>query len=217
MPAQEVHLLTGDSNAGKTRWLIGALLEWEQGLPILGCKSNPVPWAYASPDRTGRSFERTLNGMGLSLTQVPFIEAFGAHSKRMEQIVQVAAEHKVELLVIEGFQKFVEPPGQGRQVQEFLEYLSKKTERSREFPNGLTFLGVAESPKMKPKERYEDPRQRVSGAAAWAYYSETVFVMERKNPKDNRDPERILHVSPKQGVNLALEGGFDVQGRLRFP
>lgn len=214
LPSQEVHLLAGMSDAGKTRWLFGMLLEWEQGKPILGLPSHPVPWLYVAADRTERQAQRTLAAMGHTPSQIPLLPAFGRQRKTRLQILTEASRRGIELIIWEGFKKFLPGSGNDRDVTELLEDLSAYTDPSPDFPNGLTILGVVETPKMKPMERYSDPRQWVSGAAAWGYYSSTVFIIEYPNPAS---PGRILHVCPKQGQRLAIDGGFDTQGRLTFP
>jgi hypothetical protein len=219
LPAQEVHLLAGVSDAGKTRWLFHMLLEWEQGKDIFGLKSKPVPWLYVAGDRTERAAIRTLQDMNMNPNSIPLLPAFGSAHKPLRAIIEEAHKRGAHLLVIEGFQKFVEGTGQFRDVQHFLEDMSGYTDPSS-LNGGLTILGVVESPKLKPNERYDDPRQRVSGVSAWGYYSNTIFLIERlradlKAGKDS--PRRMMYVCPKQGKRLEMEGGFDSQGHLTFP
>lgn len=215
MPSLEVHLLAGASDAGKTRWLLHFIPDWAAGNAILGQVSHPVPWMYVSADRTERGFHRTCSKMSINPASIPYLPAFGANRKSMREIIGCAAAARVELLVIDGLQKFVEPPHGMPQVQEFLETLSAYCDPSLQFPNGLTFLGTVESPKMKPMEKYDDPRQRVSGVAAWGYYSETVFAIERKS-KDAADPIRTLFVCSKQHPRIQIDGTFDPSGHLVF-
>ena len=204
LPAQEVHLLAGVSDAGKTRWLFHMLLEWEQGKDIFGLKSSPVPWLYVAGDRTERAAIRTLQDMNLNPNSIPLLPAFGSAHKPLHAIIEEAHKRGAHRLVIEGFQKFVEGTGQFRDVQHFLENMSGYTDPSR-LNGGLTILGVVESPKLKPNERYDDPRQRVSGVSAWGYYSNTIFLIERlradlKAGKDS--PRRMMYVCPKHGKRL---------------
>jgi hypothetical protein len=220
VPANEVHLLAGVSDAGKTRWLFHMLLEWEKGNSIFGLNSTPVPWLYVAGDRTERAAIRTLSDMGLNPASIPLLPAFGSSHKPLFKIFDEAIKRGAHLLVIEGFQKFVDGTGQFRDVQQFLENMSGYTDPTSTNPSGFTILGVVESPKLKPNERYDDPRQRVSGVSAWGYYSNTIFLIERfredlKQGKDN--PRRMMYVCPKQGKRLEIAGGFDSQGHLTFP
>jgi hypothetical protein len=222
LPAYEVHLLAGVSDAGKTRWLFHALLEWEQGHdifdPIHSLHSHPVPWVYVAGDRTERAAIRTLQDMGMNPNAIPLIPAFGSSHKPMHRIIEEAHKRGAHLIVVEGFQKFIEGAGQARDVQQFLENMSGYTDPHQN--GGCTILGVVESPKLKPNERYDDPRQRVSGVSAWGYYSNTIFLIERNKAdlKSGTDsPNRTMFVCPKQGKRLTLPGGFDQQGHLTFP
>ena len=220
LPAQEVHLLAGVSDAGKTRWLFHMLLEWEQGHPIFGLPANPVPWVYVAGDRTERAAIRTLQDMGLNPASIPLMPAFGSSHLRLPKIFDEAQKRGAHLLVIEGFQKYVDGTGQFRDVQQFLENMSGYTDPSTGNPGGFTILGVVESPKLKPNERYDDPRQRVSGVSAWGYYSNTIFLIERlaSDRKRGTDgPGRMMYVCPKQGKRLEITGGFNQQGVLTFP
>lgn len=222
LPAWEVHLLAGTSDAGKTRWLFHTLLEWEQGndvFPGHGLASHPVPWVYVAGDRTERAAIRTLQDMGMNPNSIPLIPAFGSSFKPMYKIIEEAHKRGAHLIVVEGFQKFIEGPGQARDVQQFLENMSGYTDPIQS-SGGCTILGVVESPKLKPHERYEDARQRVSGVSAWGYYSNTIFLIERNRAdlKAGLDsPARTMFVCPKQGKRLTLAGGFDSGGHLTFP
>ena len=216
LPTQEVHLLAGTSDAGKTRWLFSWLLEWQQGNAVVGCKSYPVPWVYVAGDRTERTANRTLLDMGIDPEKVPIIPAFGKDRKTKRQLMEAIAKSGARFAVIEAFQRYIEPPGLSYQVTAFLDEMSCYTEVSKDFPQGLTILGVVESPKLKPQERYQDARQRVSGVSAWGYYSSTVLLIERKDPTAADDPRRILYVCPKAGRRMEIEGSFNDGGMLHF-
>ena len=157
--------------------------------------------------------------MGLNPSAIPLIPAFGSSHKPMYKIIEAAYKRGAHLIVIEGFQKFIEGPGQARDVQQFLENMSGYTDPTQS-GGGCTILGVVESPKLKPHERYEDARQRVSGVSAWGYYSNTIFLIERNREDLKRgvdSPARTMFVCPKQGKRLALAGAFDREGHLTFP
>lgn len=216
LPTQEVNLLSGVSDAGKTRWLFHWLLDWAQGRKVLGYRTTPVPWVYVSGDRTERNTIRTIRDMHIDPDLIPRIPAFGGDEKDMAKIMYEVAKMGAQFAVIEAFQSFVEAPGLAHQVKKFLSRMSAYTEDYKMFPNGLTILGVVESPKLKPNERYTDPRQRVSGVSGWAYYSQTIFLIERPNPKLTDDPNRTLFVCPKQGRRYELDGTFNELGHLIF-
>ena len=207
LPAKEVHLFGGPSGAGKTRWLLHTLLEWEQGMDVLGFRSNPVPWVYIAADRSVASVQRTLLGMGI---QPGLILAVDAWDKQMgiNEIMDRIVGSQAKLIVWESFGSFVEEPVNGRTVKSFLNRMSRFC-RGQE----VTIIGVVESPKMKPYEKYENPRQRISGAAAWGHFSETIMLVEPDDlTKDN--PDRTLYVCPRNSPTLKIALAFDLQGRL---
>jgi hypothetical protein len=207
LPRREVHLLAGPSGAGKSRWLFDTILNWQAGNPILGKKSYPCPWVYVSADRSHESVLRTLSGMGIPSDLVPLVRAWDGNMGIGEIFDKIEAS-EAGLAIIEAYGTFVEQPT-GKCVKDLLQ-------RSRRFmaKTGCTILGVVESPKMKPQERYENPRQRVSGAAAWAHFSETIFLIEPANPKTPADPYRQLSVCPRNGPGMVFDLCFGEDGKL---
>lgn len=210
MPAREIHLLGGSSGAGKSRWLFHSLRQWQAGNPVLGHASHPVPWIYVASDRSLLSVERTLRSMGVDPQEIPVVPAW---DKRMSlsAILDAIQESKAKLAVIESFGSFVEPPYNSWSVKAFLSTIYKVVRQL-----GITVWGVVESPKMKPYERYENPRQRISGSASWGHFTETIFLVEPANLENPTDPGRILTVCPRNGAAIELTGSFDSSGVLVF-
>jgi hypothetical protein len=218
LPKNRVHLLAGVSDAGKTRWVLPAMIEWQQGNPVFDCASNPVPWAYVVGDRLQQEAVDTLASMGYSPNIIRMIPAFGKHNKGWLQILMAAAalDPIPEFLVVEGFGDLC---GEKRpEVREFLGTVGAFCEGVREFPNGLTLLGVVESPKQKPYEKYPNPRQRVSGTSAWGYHTSTILLLEgTKGDDELLRPDRTLWVCLKNGKRRKLLASFDAVGRLIVP
>lgn len=220
LPVRRVNLLGGPSNAGKTRWVIPALKEWEQGNPVLGRASHPAPWAYVVGDRLLEEAEDTIRDMGYNPNTITIVPAFGRDNKGFLQIMMAVGALKPvpELLVIEGFGDLAPDPQRKRQVRDFMSEAGAYCQCAPGFPNGLCILGIMESPKMKPQERYADARQRISGVAGWGYHASTVLMLEPDDLDDDNSP-RTLSASVKYGLNFKLEalGQFDGQNRLIFP
>lgn len=209
MPHHEVHLLAGPSGSGKTRWLLHTLVnDWAKGFPVLGLKSYPCPWVYVSADRSMASVERTLTDMGINPALVPTIAAWDNETSALG-IVEDVRKIGAQLVVWEAFGSFVQAPYGATAIKKYLNWANRMC---RDYD--LTILGVVESPKMKPKDRYDNPRQRVSGAASWSHFSETIFVMDFTNAADVTDCRRELSILPRCGDGLEIPLIFDGSGRL---
>lgn len=189
-PSREIHLIAGPSGAGKTKWLLETLIGWHAGLPVLGYRSHPVPWIYASADRSIEGVRRNVDDMGIDPRKLPFIPAWD-HQLSINAIFEEAKHNGAQLVVIEAFGSFVDPPSRNNQVKAFLSSVSRILRAE-----DMTVIGVMESPKMKPRERYENPRQRISGVAAWGHFSETIVLIEPSLPS-TASPERVLWLCPR--------------------
>jgi RecA-family ATPase len=210
LPACELSLLAGPSGAGKSRWLFDTILDWQHGIPILGHKSNPTPWLYVSSDRSEASVKRTFEDMEIDPEEIPLLPAWDMEIG-FEAILDEIQQRRPGLAVIESFGSFVDPPANSNCVKKYIQ-------RSARFmrQTGTTIWGVMESPKLKPYERYENPRQRISGAAAWGHFSETIFLLEPSNPKLPQDPGRTIYICPRNGSGMTLDMVFDEKGHLTY-
>ena len=219
VPKHEVHLIAGVSGAGKTTWLFHTLLDWQKGLPVLGFKSNPVPWCYVAADRSLAAANRTMAKMAIPPGSFPMVSAHGADKKSWDQIADVLAEMEVEMAVVEGFAGLLEGNGSGshREVGNFMHKVCEDCAPSKQFPNGLTIIGVVESPKSKQNEKYSLPRQRVSGVATWGHMSDCIFLIEHMHPEQHGHPGRKLFVCPRIGKDIEFIGGFKGTNHLTFP
>lgn len=219
LPANRVHLVGGVTDAGKTRWIIPAMLQIEKGQPLLGCQTHaPASWLYVAADRLLDEAENTIRTMGLNPTAIRILPAFGTHNKTWLEIILDAQRltPQPELLIIEGFQDMCDEDR--RSVKEFLGRISGYCPPSRDFANGLTIIGICESPKMKPQERYRNPRQRISGVSAWSYHSSTVVMIEAFEKDDALEtPNRTVWICPKNVPRRKLAAVFDTQGQLIIP
>lgn len=153
------------------------------------------------------SVERTLSGMGIDHRKIPTIPAWDENLE-WRTILDKVEKRKEELVVVESFGSFVKPPANGKLVKELLNDASRMLQRT-----GKTIIGIVESPKMKPYERYENPRQRISGVAAWSHFSETIFLVE----PDNENPtstSRSLHICPRNASMQQFSMMFNNSGDL---
>lgn len=202
----EIHLLAGPTGAGKTRWMFQWLLDWERQKPIFGYASNPVKWAYASADRTAVSAQRTIASMNLKL-DVPLIPAWD-RGMTISQILDAAKGMEAQFLIVESFGSFVQHPATCNIVKAYLQAISAAIRK-----DNITILGVMESPKMKPSERYSNPRQRISGVASWGHFAETIMLVEPLPGRESM-PQRTVTICPRNGPVIARELEFQGDGRL---
>ena len=219
LPARRVHLLAGVSDAGKTRFIIPAMVDFQEGKPFLGHTSHPVPWAYVIGDRLEEEAHDTISSMGIDPSKIQMIPAFGPHNKSYRQIMAAAAKLDPipQLLVIEGFADLVGGKDSRRDVREFLGTMGAYCCDKKLFPAGLAVLGVVETPKMKPGEIYGNPRQRVSGVSAWGYHSSTIILIEKAGTDVSMEtPDRSMWVCMKNSRREKLAAQFNEAGCLRL-
>lgn len=210
LPKHEVHLLAGPSGAGKTRWLLNQLLLWERGERFLGFNVHPTPWAYVAGDRSFSSLRHTLNDMYITFNDIPNkIPAWEKDMNAFAILDAIQALKGHHLVVWEAFGSFVEAPQMNTQVKAWLSRISKFCRT-----HDKTIIGVVESPKMKPYERYNNPRQRVSGVAAWSHFVENIFLVENEDYEKTDNPERILWACGRNSPLLKYRLCFDLQNRL---
>jgi hypothetical protein len=208
LPACELSLMAGPSGAGKSRWLFDTVLRWQRGEDVLGYSSYPTEWLYVSSDRSRASVTRTFEDMGIDPKDIPLLPAWDMELE-FNGILDEIEKRKPGLAIVESFGSFVDPPANGRGVKQHILRSARFMRRT-----GTTIWGVVESPKLKPFERYENPRQRISGAAAWGHFSETIFLLEPSNPKLPQDPGRTLYVCPRNGAGMTIDMFFDLKGHL---
>lgn len=210
---RRIHLLGGISSAGKTRFILPAMVKWAKGENFLGFPSHPVPWAYVSGDRKLDEALETIDDLKMNPNDVPIIPAFGADDKNVEGILNEASKKGYQLLVWEGFGDFCPPPSHKHQVRSFLSSLSSTCDR---FTNGLTILGIMESPKLKPHEMYKSPRQLISGVSSWGYHTSTVMMILHEDPDDETNSRRVLRADIKGYPRFKCEGDYDYNGHVVF-
>jgi len=206
-----VHLLGGVRDAGKTRFILPAMKAW-QGCP---------PWAYVAGDRSTLDALDTIADLHFQPQDIPLIPAYGRTHKGWEGIVETLkqVEPLPEIVIIEAFQDLAESINKRNIVHEFMHHIDSYLPPSREFPNGLTILGMTGSPKQSARDRYPDPTQRIPGTSIWVERASTVLIVESaEKTLSLTGVTRKLYVCRKHGgTRLELDGAFNTQNRLVFP
>lgn len=214
LPRQRVNLLSGVRDAGKTRFIIPAMVGWRA--------AGGPPWAYVAADRSILDAQQTILDMNYKLTDVPLVPAYGrAHKASWRDVVAalVPLNPRPEVVVVEAFQDFAESLNKRNLVHAFMNEVDTYCQPTKEFPNGLTIVGNTGAPKQGPRDRYPDPTQRIPGTAIWGERASAVIVIESAD-KDLSlvKPERVMYFCRKHGgLRLQLNGWFDADNRLVFP
>jgi hypothetical protein len=178
LPANEVHLLAGSSGSGKTTFLFQTLAAWQEGHPVLGHASYPVPYAYLSADRSSSSVNRTLQRLGLEdrITRMVCREHLPAGLTMGTALQEALSKYPdSKAFFIEGFQTMA--GDRGNSYTPVAALLSATTAFCAK--EGLTIVGVCHSPKIKADEKFQHSREVVLGSVAWAAYSDTVIAMDQ--------------------------------------
>lgn len=210
LPRNRIHLLAGISSAGKSRFMLPALVLWNAGIPVIGLESHPVPWCMVCRDRPLQDSIDTIEKIGFNPSDIYTIAAFGKFSKPRYAIMQEIERCGAKLVFWEGLDMMVRNPNNPHEVDELLSNLSSYCE------DGITIIGTVGVAKLKPHETYQNPRQLVAGSSIWERATSTNFIIIATNPKDISDPERLLYVSLKNDPSFAVVGKFDETGILVF-
>jgi RecA-family ATPase len=217
LPANELHIVAGPSGAGKTRWLAQAFEQWSKGQPVQGHESYPRPFVYVCRDRGNEDMEETLRGVGVDLVAFPYYSLLDAETKveTVEELIVSLQERRPELkvFIIDGLAMMAPDNFRGidyQSVSKFACALSRLCHKKE-----ITIIAVMHSPKQHSNERYDNPRQRVSGSVAWAAIANTIFLVEPFSDTDkNQRHRRTLLILPRNAAEESHDIMFDKSGRL---
>lgn len=207
-----VHLCAGPSGSGKTRWLIDTIQNrWRLGKEVLGHRSYPVPWAYVPMDRPYSSVVETLLRLDIDPDFINIIPAMDYGYKSINPILDDAKHMGAKLIFIEMFSFLLEGPETKESVKEFMGAAQRALAST-----GMTIIGTMESPKMKPRDVYRNPRQRISGPASWGHCAETIILVEPDPRKPENSPYRTISIHTRNDMPEIFPAKFDATGRLRI-
>jgi len=203
LPRRRLHLVAGPTGGGKSKFIITQMVSWSRGLDVLGFKSHPEPWLYVSADRSIEDAEDAATSLGfVPHVDVPILPAYatGKDTLSWESVLNDILETKRKIIVWEGFGRYVGANPKGHTVDKFLEQMTRFV-----LHFDLTIIGIVEEPKMKPRDKYANVRQRISGPAAWGHHTGTVIVIEPSAERNPTDPSRKVWVIPHAGNVPAIE------------
>ena len=206
--AHQNHLLGGPSGAGKTRWLLETFAKWKRGQPIFGHNSHPAPWLYVNSDRNQEDFDAILKSLSIEPGEVPMFPAWDLRLG-YNGIIDYIAKTQPRLVVWEGFDHLAGDRANSFVVTNFLQRVSGDMLKL-----DFTVLGVNERPKMNPRDRYPNPRERISGPAAWARHASTIFLLEFGVESHPQDPSRNFFVCPRHDPAVEYRAAMTMEGRI---
>lgn len=192
------------------------MYDW-QHMPNSTCP----PWAYVASDRSILDANATILDMGFKVSDFPLVAGYGIRRKGgWAQVVDalLGLSPRPQIAIVEAFQDLCESPRRS-EIHNFMHWVDCYCTPTKEFPQGLTVLGMCGNPKQSMHSRYPDPTQRVPGNSIWVERASTIFVIESSDSKALSliGPERRMFVCRKVGPRLELSGAFTPQNRLFFP
>lgn len=160
-------------------------------------------------DRSYASVETTLLSLDIDPLDINVIPAVDMGYSSISQVIDHAKRVRARLIVIEMFGYLLQGQHNNDSVRQFMGAVTRALS-----DEGLTIIGTMPAPKMKPHERYKDPRQRISGPAAWGHCAETIFLVERDPKLPENSPQRVIEVLPRNGAHEIFRARFHKNGRL---
>lgn len=217
MPAREIHLLAGPPGAGKTTLIMQMLQDFQAGQEIFGFRTFPAPVLYISCDRTldeqKRVMERTKTAWGSF--KVAVLDEIVSHtdSPSIDKVMEFVAKNysHCKLIVIDGFGALV-PDGKMSDYSTVLKFLRRCQAICQHFDQ--TILGVIHFAKEKKGEGYLNPRDRILGSTAWGGFSNLVMTIEKEDPTNDKNDNRILWICPRNERERKLKLQMNALGKL---
>lgn len=211
LPANEVHLLGGSSGSGKTTFAFQVLLaNWQHSKPFFDHASYPVPYTYASLDRSRSSVMRTLGRLELQseitrlVCQEDLPEDVIAPIATLKEILKCYPDST--LLIIEGIQLLAGDRGNGYvSVARVLKSMARFCSKYQ-----ITILGVCHTPKMRLDEGFQHPREALLGSVSWGAYSDTIIMLNL----DELTKIITVNILPRNAPSEQHELIFGVNGVL---
>lgn len=185
--------------------------QWRRGKDVLGHRSYPVPWVYVVMDRPYSSAETTLLSLDIDPLMVNVIPAMDLGYKSISQVVDHAKGLGAKFLIIEMFSYLLRGIHTSESVRDFMGSVQRLL-----CDESMTILGTMESPKMKPKDVYKNPRQRISGPASWGHCCETVILVEPDPRLPEDSPRRTISIHTRNGRAEIFPAEFRKDGQIHI-
>jgi AAA domain len=200
-PSGEVSLIAGASGSGKTTLLLQLILLLRRGEPFFGRKTHSKPYAYLIYDRSENGLKRTAKRMGIDVRELnPYrptkLEAAAATVDKLIATLLTKPEFaETKVIFIEGLDMLV-PEGKTSDLTAVAKFLDRLQRLAQDLQ--LTIIGSVGSPKMKPKDKYQSPRDLIFGSVGWGRKAETIIYLEQQHP-ENPNGQRQCWILPRNG------------------
>jgi hypothetical protein len=177
LPVNEVHVIAGETGAGKSTWLFDNFINpWQHEKPVLGRKSRWFPYVIFVNDRSEAGMIRTLQRLELHPKQFPIKSTITDGEKTLVQKIEAYhdANPALKVVFIEGLhvgQEDGNDYGESSKVMRELNALCQKRK--------LTIIATTHVSKANAKLGEAD-RTAIIGSSATPGMCETVFVLTKK-------------------------------------
>lgn len=222
-PKRQIHLIGGPSGAGKTTLTFQILEDLAAGRDVFGHKSSPESLLYIATDRDDEETARTMDRMHIK----PSFPCIGM-SDKPEWSKRAERENKPEYVIVleeiqkaypqcktiiwDGFSFMVDgDQNKNSDVSKFLRRIHAYIKRQN-----MTIIGIVNAAKQREDNKILNPRQRISGAAAWAHICNCIFIIEPATPEHPEDSTRNVWVCPRNQRDTKFQMIFTDEGLLAF-
>jgi hypothetical protein len=175
MPLNEVHIIAGESGAGKSTWLFQFIHDWQQEKPVLGRKSTWYPYVVFVNDRTKAGTIRTLQRLKLNPRAFPIVSTITEEDMSLAQKIKtyVKVNPLVRIIFVEGFhvgQVDGNDYGESSSSMRELNAICVK--------HNLTIVATTHVSKVNASNGKSD-RTSIIGSNATPAMSETAFILNK--------------------------------------
>lgn len=199
MPRREVHIFAAASGAGKTTLMFQILDDLIECRPVFDSPTFPISPVYLCNDRSRDDIKRTFERVRprnkfpvySTLTDPEFAQCHTpADCIRKAKLLHPESD----FLVLDPISYAVENVNSAKDVARLLRHLTNICQELN-----LTIVLVHHTAKVKTDSSYAQPRQRMSGCAAWGGYSNLNLIFEEEDEKDPTNPFRTIYICPRNG------------------
>jgi hypothetical protein len=206
-PRGGVSLVGGSSGAGKSSLLLPLLRDQVNGDPVLDRLTFKLPYMLMLQDRGSASLRRTARRLGIDLSTTPY-ELVDRGGNLAQFIADVLDKTNPTPAVIffEGLDLATDDASKMSTVANTISAIQKVVSRYH-----VALIGSVGAPKMKPREKYENMRDRFFGSCTWGRMAETMVYINAEP-----DEARTVLIMPRDSAQEKLTMRFNLQGRLEI-